>query len=81
MHIAMDGNSLLAPIMHQLSHYRDCDKILKWLIRNKIVGFNLFDWLKIEHQNSLMSMVKFIVKSHNKDREEKPIILNKDWIA
>ena len=76
----MNDNVLLAPIMHQISHYKYRDGILKWLINNNITGYNLVDWLKINHGNSVMGMVKFIIKHHNKEFEERPIILNKDWL-
>lgn len=75
----MDNELALVPIMHQLSHYRDCKKFLRWLIRNRIIGHNLLEWVKIEHGNSVMGMVQFIVKFHNKDAENKSIILGKDW--
>jgi len=80
MHQAMDGNVQLVPIMHQLSHYTSINGILTWLIRNRITGYNLVDWLKINHNNSLMGMVKFIIKHHNKDLEERAIILGRDWV-
>ena len=68
------------PIMHQLSHYVHCDKFLRFLLLNKITGRDLFDWVKIEFNNSIMAMVQFIVKYCNKNKETKPIYLNKDWI-
>lgn len=80
MLIVIDNNMALVPIMHQLSHYRDVNKFLKWLIMNRIIGFNLLDWLKINHNNSVMGMVKFITRYHNKELEDRAIILGKDWI-
>lgn len=80
IHTAMDGELAVLPIFHQLSHYRSCDNFLKWLIANRIIGQTLLDWLKIEHSNSVMAMVQFIVKNCNKDRNIRPIILNKDWL-
>lgn len=77
--MAMDDKFDLLPVMHQISRYRSCDKILKWLILNKITGLILLDWLRNYHKNSVMGMVKFIIKSDNKDRKECAIILNKDW--
>ena len=77
--MVMNGKYELLPIMHQLSRYRDHKKFLKWLFLNGITGQNLFEWLKIKFNNSTMSMVKFIVKHHNKNIEEKPIFLGRDW--
>ena len=79
--IVVNGNPGLIPFMYQLAHYVKCNMFLEWLIKNNIIGRNLIDWLKIYHQNSIMNMVKFIIKSHNKNKEYHPIILNKDWIG
>jgi hypothetical protein len=75
----LDDNFDILPVLHQLSRYTDCDKILKWLIINNIRGKNLQEWLKVHFENSTMSLVKFIVKKHNKDREITPIVLGKNW--
>lgn len=75
-----DDNSSLIPIMHQISHYRYRNNILRWLIHNRIIGNNLLEWLKIDHDNSVMGMVRFIIKSNNKDKEFKTIIMHRDWI-
>ena len=80
MHIVMNGNMSLVPVMHQLSHYRDIDKFLTWLDRNHIVGNNLTEWLQQNHQNSVLNMVKFIVSRHNKGIQNNELILGKDWI-
>jgi hypothetical protein len=80
MHKAMDGVVTLTPIMHQLSRYKTCDNILRWLISNRITGHNLADFVKVQHENSIMSMVKFIVKNQTKSKEEKAIVLGKDWV-
>lgn len=80
MKIVINDNMYLVPIMHQLSHYTYRDGILNWLIDNRLVGYNLLDWLKINHDNSVLGMVKFIIKHHNKSLEEKEIRINRDWI-
>lgn len=80
MHIAMGNKAIeLLPIMHQLSRYRDVDRILKWLIQNRITGNNLHEYVRDTFKNSVMSMVKFIVKYSNKNRELAPVIIGKDW--
>ena len=75
----ISGNNLIVPIMHQLTHYRDCDNFLKWLVMNKIQGKNLIDWLKVNFDSSVLLMVQFIIKHNNKNKEIEPIIKNKDW--
>lgn len=80
MHLVINDNPVLVPIIHQLTHYRCCDSFLKWLVINKITGRNLVEWLKIQHENSVMSMVQFIIMKQNKERSKIPLILNKDWV-
>lgn len=76
MHNVIDGNPSLVPIMHQLTHYRDCDKFLKWLVSNNITGLNLISWLKEKFDNSILLMVTFIVQRNNKDYKIKH---GRDW--
>ena len=70
----------VTPVMHQLSSYTSRDGILQWLIANRIIGPTLLDWLKVEHSNSVLGMVKFVIQHHNKEKEERAIIFNKDYI-
>ncbi len=80
MHKVINDQMALVPIMHQLDRYTHCDKFLTWLIRNKITGQNLVEWLKIYHNNSIMNMVKFIIKTVEKSKDLPAIIYNKDWV-
>jgi len=80
MHKVIGGYPPNVAVMHQLSHYRFCDGILRWLIASDITGFNLADWLKINHNNSILGMVQWIVKKHNKEKAFKPILYGRDWI-
>lgn len=80
MLLVINDNPQLLPIMHQLLHYRHCDNFLRWLCLNKITGSNLIDWLKVCHNNSILNMVKFIIKSCEKNKELRPVMLGKDWI-
>ena len=78
MRVAMNDVVTLTPIMHQLTRYKDVDGILKWLIINKITGHNLKDFLAINHNNSVMGMVKFIIEHRDKLINPNAIILGKD---
>lgn len=77
----IDEDQSLIPTMHQLNHYVHCDKFLAWLINNRLTGKNFKEWFKEKHQNSVMSLVQFIIKHSEKNKEVKPLILNKDWIG
>ena len=75
----IDDKPQLVTVMHQLTRYKDCDKFLKWLNANRLTGENLIDWMKINFNNSTIGMVKFIIMHYNKNNEQKPIIVGKDW--
>jgi hypothetical protein len=79
IHNVMDGNIELVHQMHQLTRYRDCDKILTWLIENKIKGKSLLGWIKIKFNGSLHGMVLFIVNYYNKNKEFTSMFYGKDW--
>ena len=70
----------LVPVIYEISKYKHSLDIQVWLIKNKLTGKNLVSWLKESFNNSIMSMVKFIIKKVNKDKEIKPIIAHKDYI-
>lgn len=80
IHKVMDGHLKILPTMHALTHYRHCDNFLKWLDKNRIRGIDLEQWLQTYFNNSVMSMVKFIIKTNEKNQEYKPIVLNQDWV-
>lgn len=79
MHKVMDGNLELVPILHELTRFVHLQKILFWLDQANIRGNNLLDWIRVEHQGSVMSMVQTIVMLNNKEKQIRPIILGKDW--
>jgi hypothetical protein len=80
MHKTIDGNIRLIIIMHHLSHYRYCDDILSWLLRAGLKGKALEGWLTDNFKNSVLSMVKYIVKKINMSNDTKPVYLGKDWL-
>ena len=67
------------PIAHQISKYKNSLDITVWLIKNKITGIILLDFLKSKFENSILDMVKFIIMKINKDKEPKPIYAHKDY--
>jgi len=81
IHMTMNGEYGLLPIMHQLTRYVDCDRFLNWLINNRLTGRDLLEWINTHHNKSVLGMVQFIIKHSEKNNEVKPIILNKDWIG
>ena len=75
----IDQDPRVIPIAHGISRYKNQLDISIWLIRNKITGEILLDFLKVNFENSIMSMVKFIIMKINKDNQIKPIYAHKDY--
>jgi len=67
------------PICHQITSYRYCDNILKWLINHQFTGKKLRPWMRGQCSNSVMTMVSFIIAKNTKDKM-RPILLGRDWI-
>lgn len=76
----IDGEPSLLPIMHQMDHYKDSEKILSWLIKNKLTGKNLKQWFDGNFQGSVLSFIKWVAMKSNKEKEYRPIISGKDWM-
>ena len=75
----IDDDPRVMPIAHQISKYKNSLDITDWLIKNKITGIILLDFLKTKFENSILEMVKFIIMKINKDKEPKPIYAHKDY--
>lgn len=80
MHRVMDGHPGLLPVMHHLDSYVLCDKMLEWLVANRIIGSHLLDVLHQYYNGSILSLAKFI-KAQVTREEEKPILVGKDYIS
>jgi len=75
----LDGEVSILPIMHQISNYRDADKILSWLIKNSLTGKEFKTWFNGNFQGSLLSMIKWVAMKNNKEKEYRPIMAGRDW--
>jgi hypothetical protein len=75
----IDEQPGLVPLAYEISKYKHSLDIQVWLIKNKMTGRNLQSWLKVEFNNSMMSLIKYIIKKANGDKEIKPIYAHKDY--
>ena len=75
----IDDQPGLMPVAYEISKYKHSLDIQVWLIKNKITGKILQSWLKDKFDHSIMSMVQYIIKRVNKDKEIKPIFAHKDY--
>jgi hypothetical protein len=75
----IDEQPGLMPVAYEISKYKHSLDIQVWLLKNKITGKILQSWLKEEFDNSIMSMIKYIIKRVNSDKELPRIIGGVDY--
>lgn len=76
---AVDGFAPNLPLIFTLKqHYPACDSILNYLIKNKIIGVKLFNWVKVEFCNSPLKAWQYCLSKIESDKNKK-IILGKDF--
>tara|TARA_R100000781_G_scaffold105913_1_gene69793 strand:+ start:3156 stop:3431 length:276 start_codon:yes stop_codon:yes gene_type:complete len=75
----IDDQPGVMPVAYEISKYKHSLDIQVWLIKNKITGKILLSWLNEKFDHSIMSMIKYIIKRVNKDKEIKPIYAHKDY--
>jgi hypothetical protein len=59
-------------------NYFACERILEYLIKNKITGERLFKWIKFELNNSPLKAWKFCLEHIHSDRNHK-VIYGRDY--
>jgi hypothetical protein len=75
----IDEQPGLMPVAYEISKYKHSLDIQVWLIKNRMTGKILQSWLKENFDNSIMSMIKYIIKRVNGDKEIKPVYAHKDY--
>lgn len=66
-------------IFNLMNHYPRCEKILEYLLKNKLTGEKLFIWIKQDMQNSPLAAWKYCLSKVDGDRNFK-VILGKDFV-
>ena len=74
----MDGRREILPYLHHFDHYAQCDLILSWLIKSRLVGKQFLDWSAVQFGNSLMGPAKFIISRMG--RSDGKIEMGRDWL-
>lgn len=74
-----DGHDPVVPWLHTMDNLYRCEEILSWLINNKLVGIRFIQYLRHDHENSLLKMCSHILKTVLGYNEPRPIVAGKDW--
>ena len=62
-----DGCKYAYPLIHNFYKYKKFDVIIQWLFDNNVKGMKLVDWVRIEHNNSPLFAVIYILKRVERD--------------
>ena len=69
----------LPGLMYELyRHFPRCEHILRWLIKNKIVGEKLFNWVNQDMERSPLAAWSYILGKIEGEKKFK-VIYGKDW--
>lgn len=68
------------PILYQLNKLQKIDPILFWLVRNKLTGKKFLQFFDFEMRHSVFSLINYVLKKVEKEKKERPLLLNKDYI-
>ena len=77
----IDGHPGLPTVMFHWHKFRRCDEILDWLLLNRMTGNTLFAWLRGEFEMGTLSMARFILMKIDKEKEERPILVGRDYLS
>lgn len=75
----VDGRNDLLHHIYMLNNFVHGEAIADWLLKRGLKGALLKEWLLSEFQDSVLEMVKHVVKDVNRARTTKPIIVGEDY--
>lgn len=79
---AIDGRPELPAFMFHVKQMRQCDKVLVWLLDNRLTGQELVRWLNSWPQRSYLGPINFILKRIEKDATgPRAIKVGRDWLG
>jgi hypothetical protein len=73
----MDGDFRLKILMWYIHEHRQCERILDWCIVNQVIGRDLVTFLQ-DNGNSILEVIKQIVRRIERDGMVRPLIVGRD---
>lgn len=74
-----DGEEQVLRVLYRMQGLTRLDEVLSWLVEARLTGKNLLAWMRIQHENSLLKTVSFILMRVNNDKAVQPLFIGKDW--
>lgn len=75
----MDGYMENLPILHQVTQYVYHERMLDWLVKNKLTGKRFNEFYLYECKGSILSLGAFIIGRINSLEKGRPIYAHRDF--
>jgi hypothetical protein len=79
MFAVMEDRTESVRVMHLMDGHVLCDEMLRWLVRNRLTGVRLLEWLRFEHRGSVFGAMKYLVMRVERERKVRPVIAGIDY--
>lgn len=77
-----DGDYQILPFIHHIcTHYPKHQRMLAWLISNKIVGKRFLDFINNDNEGSPLLAYAYILSRINHEKNRQQIIYGKDFVS
>lgn len=77
----VDGDFRNVDVMFNFDRFVHCEKMLEWLIKNKITGKTFFEMYLNDFKASWLNFGKWIVMKANNEKEYRPVMAGKDFLV
>lgn len=78
----LDNTPEILTLLWHMDGMRRADDVLDWLITHNLTGKNLFEWFHVEHKESFLSLMAFVVnelEKNKKGKEKRPLYDGRDF--
>lgn len=75
----MDGQKDVLPYLHHFTFYHQCDEILRWFIKNNLIGKEFLAWTRNKFGISMLDVSKYVLNRLTKD-ESRLVLYGRDFL-
>ena len=75
----MNGESRLGHHIFQWNKMARCNEICTWLVKAKLTGKELYEWLSVNFGMKAIAPAKWILKEIDDNLDVQPVIIGQDY--
>lgn len=68
------------PYLWHLDRFRRCDQILRWLLQNKLTGMRFIQWVRNDHEGSILQAGGYVLQKLDNERGLRKVIGGVDYL-